>query len=205
MATAAERRTAAADPESTFEAAVLPRVRRHARVAFRHPGAEAKEEATAEAVALAWGWYLRLVRRGKDVRRFPSAVATFAARQVRCGRRLTGQEAGQDVLSPLAQRRHGFRTRPLTAGDARASSDPLADRLRDNTVTPPPDQAAFRIDYPAWLARLRERDRRIARDMAAGETTQALARQHAVSAGRVSQLRRELHADWRRFHGEPAG
>ena len=31
--------------------------------------------------------------------------------------------------------------------------------LKDNTVTPPPDQAAFRIDYPAWLAHLGARNR----------------------------------------------
>lgn len=54
---------------------------------FRHLAAEAKAECVAEAVALAWAWYLRLVRQGKDVRRVPSALATFAARQVRGGRR----------------------------------------------------------------------------------------------------------------------
>jgi hypothetical protein len=29
-----------------------------------------------------------------------------------------------------------------------------------------------------------------------------LADKHRVSAGRISQLRREFHADYKRFHGE---
>jgi hypothetical protein len=49
--------------------------------------------------------------------------------------------------------------------------------LRDNHVTPPPDAAAFRIDFPAWLANHTDRNRRIA-------------------------LAMMLRRDWARFHGE---
>ena len=43
-----------------------------------------------------------------------------------------------------------------------------------------------------------------AQDMALGEGTKDLASKHGISQARISQLRRELHSDWRRFHGEIA-
>src|SRR4051794_17689457 len=37
------------------------------------------EEFLAEMAAPAWNWYVRLALRGKDVTRFPAAVASYAA------------------------------------------------------------------------------------------------------------------------------
>jgi DNA-binding NarL/FixJ family response regulator len=82
--------------------------------------------------------------------------------------------------------------------------DTFEERLRDNTQTPVPDQAAFRIDWPAWLNSRTDRDRRILNAMATGERTQNLARKFKISPARISQLRRECHADWLRFCGEGA-
>src|SRR5262249_58232223 len=94
--------------QATFLRAILPRVLAHARVYFRHLSAERKEEAAAEAVALSWAWHLRLAERGQDAAQFPTAIAKFAARAVRSGRRLAGMDRTIDALSPLAQRRHSF-------------------------------------------------------------------------------------------------
>jgi hypothetical protein len=80
----------------------------------------------------------------------------------------------------------------------------LEERLRDNTQTPVPEQAAFRIDWPAWQQTRTERDRRIITDLTAGERTLEVSRKYGISPGRVSQLRQEFHADWLRFHGETA-
>src|SRR5262249_52488716 len=96
----------------------------------------------------------------------------------------------------------GFVAKSLPECESGAGGNEAIDALKDNTFTPPPDQAAFRIDYPAWLSRLGPRDRGIASDMALGHTTQELAARHQLSPGRISQLRREFHSDWRRFHGE---
>jgi hypothetical protein len=38
--------------------------------------------------------------------------------------------------------------------------------------------------------------------MAVGERTQHLARKYGLAPGRISQLRRERHRDWQRFHGD---
>jgi hypothetical protein len=194
---------------------ILPRIRTHAEIAFRHLKCPAKrDDAVAEVVAFCWRWYSRLAEQGRDASEFVSTLATLAARHVRGGRKLCGQERSKDVLSPVAQKRHGFNVEALPHSTSRSretlygephgqdQADAFEERLRDNTVTPPPDQAAFRLDYPRWLSGLGERDRQIAEDMAMGESTLELARKYPISQGRISQLRREFHADWQRFHGE---
>jgi hypothetical protein len=121
---------------------------------------------------------------------------------VRAGRRLCGQEAGKDALSALAQARHGFLVQPLPACEAGLPGNPVLEALRDDRRPPPPEQAAFRIDFPVWLCRLGNRNRQLAEEMALGETTLELAGRHGLSPSRVSQLRREFHGDWLSFHGE---
>ncbi len=184
--------------------AILPRIERHGDVYFRHVrNASLKEEFIAEMVALAWKWCVRLAEQGKDVTRFPSAIATFAARAVRSGRRLCGQEKAKDVLSPLAQRRHGFATSPLPHYST-LSGNPLEDALADNTVSPVPEQVAFRIDFPDWLQTYDERRRRVIEDLMLGQRTLDVADKYQLSPGRVSQLGRLFHDGWRRFQdGEP--
>ena len=46
-----------------------------------------REEVIQEMVALCWKWFVRLAERGRDATRFPSALATYAAKAVRSGRR----------------------------------------------------------------------------------------------------------------------
>jgi hypothetical protein len=190
---------------------MLPRVELHARIYFRFLPHDRKEEAVAETVALAWRWFLRLVERGKDATQFVSALASFAARAVLSGRRLCGQLPARDVLSEVAQRRHGFTVQALPQSTrhpfdevymsvhGQRHIDALEDMLRDNTVTPPPDQAAFRIDFSAWRSTRTERDRRLMADLMLGERTSHVSRKYGITAGRVSQLRRDFHDDWVRF------
>src|SRR4029450_4814681 len=105
---------------------LLPRVELHGRVYFRHVRSpEAKEEAVAEMVALCWLWFVRLTRRGKDPLTFGSALATFAARAVRSGRRLCGIDRARDVLSPRAQRDKGFAVTALPEVNSLSGSSPL--------------------------------------------------------------------------------
>jgi hypothetical protein len=183
--------------------ALLPRIERHARIAFRHLGCpQGRDDAVGEAVALSWAWYLRLVERGKDPADFAGTFAGYAARAVRRGRRVCGQEAGQEVLSPTAQARHDFQVLHLPSGPTTLNGSPLEEALLDNAVTPPPEAAAFRIDFPAWLATWPERDRRLIEGLGLGERTMALAQQFGLTPGRISQKRREYHGDWARFCGD---
>jgi len=182
--------------------AMVPRIERHARIYFRHLKCPVKKaDCVAETIGLSWKWFVRLTRRGKDARKFVSTLASFAARAVRSGRRVCGQERAKDVLSSTAQQRHGFVVGKLPDFST-LTGNPLAEALEDNLRSPVPDQVAFRLDFPAWLTTLTQRNRRILQDMAVGERTKHLARKYGISAGRVSQLRRVFEADWRRFCAE---
>src|SRR5262249_7089437 len=196
---------------------LLPKIETHARIAFRGVRCPVmQEDRVQECVALGWKWFVRLSEQGKDVFAFPSAFAALLARAVKCGRRLCGQERSRDVLSFVAQARHGFRVELLPQSTrcphedlyadphGQALHDAFEERLRDNTLTPVLAQEAFRLDCPAWLKTLTARERRLVRAMAQGERTMDLSKEFEVSPGRISQLRRELRDDWLRFQGEQA-
>jgi hypothetical protein len=197
--------------------ALVPQIETHAQICFRGIRCPVtREDRVQECIALGWKWFLRLAEQGKDVFAFPMAFAALVARTVRCGRRLCGQERARDVLSPLAQQRHAFRVGSLPTStcsshvqlyatpNGQALLDAFEERLRDDARSPVPDQAAFRIDFPAWLRTLTGRERRLARAMAQGERTTDLSKQFELSPGRISQLRRAFRDAWERFHGEQA-
>src|SRR5262249_57616886 len=136
----------------------------HAEVSFGQlKWPQKKEDAIAETVALAWAWYVRLARKGKDAARFASALASYAARAAKSGRRLCGQKGAKDVLSALAQQRYHFAVSPLPQGSS-LDGNVFDEALRDNRRTPVPDQVAFRCDFPAWRITRGDRDRRLIDD-----------------------------------------
>jgi hypothetical protein len=114
------------------------------------------------------------------------------------GGRVAGMTKAKDMMNRQTQQRHHFVVEKMPD----FSSSPIADSLADNTVTPPPDVAAFRVDFPRWLGLLRERDRRLAAELMIGERTSVAAGRFGMSRARVSQVRRKLCQDWSRFHGE---
>jgi hypothetical protein len=188
---------------AAFLADILPRVEQHGRVYFRHIKCpHQKEELLAELRGLAWKWYVGLVCRGKDVLAFVSALATYAARAVKSGRRVCGHDRKREVLSPVAQRLRHFTTVKLPDFST-LDGNPLEEALHDNTITPPDEQVIFRLDFPAWLASLSHRDRDLVTDMGLGERTLDLANKYGCSPGRISQKRRWFAEDWQRFCGEP--
>ena len=72
----------------------------------------------------------------------------------------------------------------------------------EDNQTPVADQVVFRIDFPAWLRTHPRRERRIAETLAVGHSTTEVAKRFHVSAGRISQKRREFHDSWQDFRGE---
>jgi hypothetical protein len=193
---------------------ILPRVEQHGRIYFRHLRPHKKADAIQEMRALAWKWFLRLHQLGKDPADFVTTFSTLLARAVNSGRRLAGMAKAKDVMNPLNQRRRGFRVEPLPTStrtsheslyaslQGQALLDAFEERLRDNTVTPVPDQVQFRLDWPAWLQTLTPRERRIIRAMSRNERTLDLSKEFELSPSRISQLRREFWLDWHRFLGD---
>ncbi len=190
------------DPLHAAFLSILGRIKLHARIFFRHVKCpHRKDDYISETVAIAWKWFRLLALRGKDTRHFPSALASLAARHVQSGRRLCGQEKSRDVLNALAQQRHRFVVLRLPDYST-LTGTPIEEALQDNRKSEVPTQVAFRLDFAAWLADLAERDRRMVLDMAVGEPTHCLARKYGISAGRVSQKRRQFQRYWLRHTGE---
>lgn len=143
--------------------------------------------------------YQRLVERGKACLAYPSALAWYAVRQVREGRRVGNRLNIRDVLSSYAQQRKGFAVESLPHPGTGGRWEEL---LAENKRSTPADLAACRLDFHAWLRRLNRRKRKVALRLAGGETTQEASRHFGVSQARISQLRRELQQSWSEFQGE---
>ncbi len=154
---------------------LLPRIELHARIYFRDVRCpQEREDRVAETIALAWKWFVHLAERGKSIDTFVTRFIALAALGVRCGRRVCGQEPARDVMSGLAQRRHGFTVNRLPDYTTSEGS-PLEEALHDNGRLPPADAAALHLDFPRWFFALPERERQVAIDMARGETTTEVA------------------------------
>jgi hypothetical protein len=179
---------------------MLPLIRHQARLAFRRLLPELKEELVQEVIANAYCRFSRLVRTGKADLAFATPLADFAIRQVIAGRQVGNKQNCHDVFSVVAQRQEGFtlRTLPSDCSESNIWSEILA----DDTLTPVPDQAAFRLDFPVWLKIQDRRKRRLARFLMVGNNGTEAAKRFGVSLARISQLRRELQASWQAFQGE---
>ena len=192
---------------------ILPKIEIHARIVFRAVRcAVQKADCIAECIALCWRWFVRLARQGKDGRHFAGTLATLAARAVRSGRRLCGQLRAKDVMSPVAQRRHGFTVQSLAPELAtfaifadphgQEMQDAFEERLQDNLMTPVPDQVAFRVDWPQFFRSLTTRDQQMAEFLSLGHAAKHASEKFGVSPGRVTQIRQRWHQEWIRFQDD---
>jgi len=179
---------------------MLPLIRSHARLAFRRLRPEHKDELVREVVANAYCAFTALVSRGKANIAYATPLANYAIRQVIAGRRVGTKLNSNDVSSPVAQRRRGFTLQNIPSNGS--ESNIWSEILADNTATPVPDQAAFRLDFPAWLRVQNRRKRELAKFLAVGNSASEAAQRFGVSIPRISQLRSELQASWEEFQGE---
>lgn len=200
IATVPKRARQSADSIHHLFLGMLPRICAQAEYAFRHEGPEAREELVAAVVANAFCSFRRLVERGKaDIIR-ATPLARFGIKQVRHGRQTGGKLNIRDVSSRHAQLGHGIRVERLDRFDA---EDALwREALVEDRQAGPAETAAARVDVAAWFQSLGRRKCRIAKLLAKGEATSAVARMCGVSPGRISQLRNEFRHSWQRFQGE---
>ena len=180
--------------------AMLPKVIRYARTAFRELDPEAREDLVQECIANCCCAYARLVERGRQHVAFPVKLANFAVRQIRDGRRVGRKANVKDAYDQHARIRNGHQLKHI--GAPRDQRGGWREQLVENKRTSPADLAAFKLDFDAWLRTLSGRDRRMATDLGMGERTGDVAKKYGVSASRVSQLRRQLQTSWEEFVGD---
>jgi hypothetical protein len=181
---------------------ILPTLVRHANVHLRFVRCRHEfEDLLQEVLAYGFKWTRLLWDRGKDVREFRTALATYAVLAVRQGRRLCGMNKASDAMNRVTQTRLQFFCERLPDRESHADNC-FADALTNNTRSEIPEQVAFRIDFPTWLASCAPRDQAIICDMMSSEGSGALAARYRLSPARISQLRREYHRNWLAFMGE---
>jgi len=180
--------------------ALLSEIHAQVRFAFRRLPAERRQEAVQESLANALVAYRRLAELGKTDLAYASPLAKYAVRQVCSGRQVASSLNKYETLAGYAQRKLGFSVDRLSSPDA--SDGTWKELLVEDRRATPADLAASRLDFAAWWRRLPWRKRRIAAALAAGATTGETARRFKLTAGRISQLRRELQLSWQTFQGE---
>jgi len=191
------------ETQATWQSAfvvMLPEIEQRLRHAFRHLHADARDDAIEEGVVNCLLSYARLHERGRAESASAMSLAWFAAKHVNRGRPAVGRMNNCEPLSRYAQLGQGIHVERLYSYSKR--HDQWIDRIVQDERAPVADQVAARMDVRAWFATLSRRTRQIAKDLAYGFSTSEVAKKHGVTAGRVSQLRRELHDAWQVFQGE---
>jgi hypothetical protein len=200
IATARRKSSSGTAPWHADFLAILPAIRRHARISFRNAAPELRQELVQETIANSLANYARLVELGKQDVAFPSALAHYAVAQVRAGRRVGNRLRVGDVLSEFAQRKKRFCVERLDYYDG--DENCWLEIVVEDRRAGPADVAACRIDFASWLARLPSRLRKMALFLAAGETTTATAKKFGVTPARISQIRQSFKRNWEAFQGE---
>ncbi len=183
--------------------ALLPAILRHAKIAFAYLKPEARAEAVQEVVANACQAYARLVELGKTDIAYATALARYGVKQTRDHRKVGGHLNILDVLSKYCQRRKNLTVERLDKFDH--AENVWEEILVEDKHAGPAATACARLDMDSWLKSLPVRHRRIAQYLSLGNRTSQAARKFKVSAGRISQLRKELAANWRAFLGDDPG
>jgi hypothetical protein len=109
---------------------------------------------------------------------------------------------GKEPLSRYARVRNGYQIERLHNYSAR--QDRWIDMLVEDKRASVADLVAARMDVRAWFAALTRRTKWIAKDLAHGFSTSEVARKYGVTAGRISQMRRQLEQSWASFQNECA-
>ena len=182
--------------------AMLPTIRRHAKIAFRHLDPEAREEAVQEVICNACCAVARLAELDKLDLAYPTVLARYAVAQVHDGRKVGCKLNVRDVLSPYCQRRKDVTVERLDKFDSDEGC--WIEILVEDRSSGPAETAAARIDVGDWMETLTRRDREIAEALGVGERTGDVAWRFGLSQGRISQKRREFKDSWEDFHGDAA-
>ena len=176
---------------------LLPKIRQLAMVSFQRLGPRSPRRIGPGNDCECLSRWHRLVRQGKGAVAYATPLAQFAIRQVRAGRRVGCRQNARDILSGGSKRVHGLKIERINRRDPRNGDwDEL---LVEDRKAGPAAIAAARIDIAEWLRMLSKRNQRIARSLALGATTNDVARQFGLSAGRVSQIRNLLQAHWEQY------
>jgi hypothetical protein len=153
---------------------------------FWHLDPEAREEAVQNTLVLVWRRFHALIAKGRagDLGILQS-VLWYSIKQTRAGRRAEGDSRARDTFKYAQKGRIRFE---------RVNLDNFV-----STDTPVPDHVSFRLDVPAFLATLTDRQRRMAEALMTGDGTLSVANQFGITASAVSQFRNRFKEQFQAF------
>ena len=167
----------------------LPDLRQLARSRFFGLDPEARQEAVTNALALTWMFIHRLFLKGRaEEPGILNSCLWYAIKHTKEGRTPQGCPMAKDA----------FQKRRL--GKVRFEEFDLNNFV--GRSTPVFEHAAFRVDVPAFLDTLNDRQRKMAIDLAWGMTTKAAAKKYGVTPGAVSQFRARFKKLFDEFFAE---
>jgi hypothetical protein len=173
--------------------ALLPELSNRLSVRFRYRNPEARAEAVAEGIGLAWAIFLSARKKDKDIT--ASNLAYYAGRSVEAGRKLAGT-ATCDALSDTTVSRQRI-GKHVSLGDIGEGSTGFCrvfgDRRWKWDVL---DYVAPALDLQIFLAHCSARDRKILKMKAAGHQQCQIAARLGVSPPAVHQRLRRLESRW---------
>jgi len=161
---------------------------------------DAREEAVQEVTVSCLAAYHTLEQQGREEVATATSLANYAVAHYRVGRSIAHPMNVGDVTSKHCQHRKGIRIESLLHYDTGMCQ--WREILVEDQRATPADVAITRIDFQAWLSSLSPRMRNLAETLASGETTSTVAELFRVSAGRISQIRRQLMETWDQFQAE---
>jgi hypothetical protein len=165
-----------------------PELQSKAKAYFDDYRPEAKDEAVANSLFLAWHHFVSLAKKGKADDQLLTRSFYFACRQSRSGRLMRTVKGSKfrELWDHAGNTGHA-----IVCGIDLDAFISQRDRI--------PDIVSFRLDTPAWLASLPENQRQRAMELAEGTSTKELADRWGVSAAAVSNSRRQLNESYERF------
>jgi hypothetical protein len=173
---------------------IVPEIEQRVRRVFWNVESQLHDECVQDCVIHCLLAYMRLFKRGRSESVTPRNLVWYAVLQVKRGREAGAGLNSREPLSRYAQFRRKISAVSLSAYDLN-SGDWIDSFVADKRISVA-DQVALRVDLRDWFNTLPMRTNQIATELALGASTAEVARQFGVSAGRVSQLRRELEASW---------
>ena len=176
---------------------ILPEIETRLRVAFRSFDRQRRDEFIQDGIVHCLLAFVRLCERGRADSIKPASLVWYAVLHIKSGRETGCRMNAGEPLSRYAQLRNRISVQPLSSYSA--SSGKWIDMLVEGKRGSVADQVASRLDIRAWLAKLPQRTRLIAKALALGCSTAEVARKFGVSPGRISQLRGELESSWAVF------
>ena len=128
---------------------MMPVIKAHARIAFRHLGAEAREEAVHNVVCNACCAFARLAELGKTDVAYPTVLARYGVAQVKAGRKVGCRLNINDITSDYCRRWKNVTVERLDNYDI--EQDAWQEVVVEDKHAGPAEVAATRIDFAQWL------------------------------------------------------